>query len=102
MYSIHWSTLSEITFAEEIEFILKKWNQNEVDKFGQLVQKNLEMLSKNPLLVNCESNKNIYSFLISKQTTLYYKVSNEEMKINLILFWNNKKNPKLLDKYINH
>ena len=102
MYSIHWSTLSQITFTEEIEYIFKKWNQTEVDNFGLLVQENLTRLSKSPKIGNRYSNNNIYYFVISKQTSLFYKISEDELRIDLILFWNNKKNPKNLDKYINH
>ena len=101
MFSIRWSTLAEITFSEEVDFILKKWNQKEVESFGFLVHDVLKSLSKNPLIGNYFSEQNMYSFVISKQTTLYYKVTIDELKIDLILFWNNKKNPKLLDKYFN-
>lgn len=100
MYSIIWSTLAEITFAEEIEFILEKWNQVEVDKFDDLVRENLKRISKKPLIGNQKLNEQAYSLVISKQTTLYYSISDKEKTINLILFWNNKQNPKLLDKFL--
>lgn len=100
MYSIIWSTLAEITFAEEIEFIFEKWNQVEVDKFDDLVRENLNRISKNPLIGNQKLNVNVYSLVISKQTTLYYSLSDKEKTINLILFWNNRQNPKLLNKFL--
>ena len=100
MYSIIWSTMAEITFAEEIEFIFEKWNQVEVDKFDYLVRENLKRISKNPLIGNQKLNEQVYSLVISKQTTLYYSFSDNEKTINLILFWNNKQNPKLLNKFL--
>ena len=100
MYSIIWSTMTEITFAEEIEFIFEKWNQVEVDKFDYLVRENLKRISKNPLIGNQKLNEQVYSLVISKQTTLYYSFSDNEKTINLILFWNNKQNPKLLNKFL--
>lgn len=100
MYSIIWSTLAEITFAEEIEFIFEKWNQVEVDKFDDLVRENLKRISKRPLIGNQKLNEQAYSLVISKQTTLYYSFSDKEKRINLILFWNNNQNPKLLDKFL--
>ena len=48
MLEIYWSTLSKISFSEEIYFILRKWNQIEVDKFSELVYDYLERLTKNP------------------------------------------------------
>ena len=100
MYSIIWSTLAEITFADEIEFIFEKWNQIEVDKFDNLVRENLNRLSKTPLIGNQKLKENVYVIVISKQTTLYYSFSEEVKTINLILFWNNKQNPKLLEKLL--
>ena len=99
MYSIHWSKLAEITFSEEMDFIFEKWNQKEVDKFGLLVQNCLQSISENPKIGKNESENQVYSFVISKQTTIYFKISEIELRIDLILFWNNKKNPILLDKF---
>jgi plasmid stabilization system protein ParE len=102
MYSIHWSKLAEITFSEEMDFIFEKWNQKEVDKFGLLVQNCLQSISENPKIGKNESENQVYSFVISKQTTIYFKISEIELRIDLILFWNNKKNPILLDKYLDY
>ena len=102
MYSIHWSKLAEITFSEEMDFNFKKWNQKEVDKFGLLVQNCLQSISENPKIGKNESENQVYSFVISKQTTIYFKISEIELRIDLILFWNNKKNPILLDRYLNY
>ena len=102
MYSIHWSKLAEITFSEEMDFIFEKWNQKEVDKFGLLVQNCLQSISENPKIGKNESENQVYSFVISKQTTIYFKISEIELRIDLILFWNNKKNPILLDRYLNY
>ena len=99
MYSIHWSKLAEITFSEEMDFIFQKWNQKEVDRFGLLVQNCLQSISENPKIGKNESENQVYSFVISKQTTIYFKISEIELRIDLILFWNNKKNPILLDKF---
>lgn len=101
MYSIHWSKLAEITFSEEMDFIFEKWNQKEVDKFGLLVQNCLQTISENPKIGKSESENQVYSFVISKQTTVYFKIEESKLRINLILFWNNKKNPISLDKYLN-
>lgn len=102
MYSIHWSKLAEITFSEEMDFIFEKWNQKEVDRFGLLVQNCLQSISENPKIGKNESENQVYSFVISKQTTIYFKISEIELRIDLILFWNNKKNPILLDRYLNY
>ena len=100
MLDIYWSFLSKITFSEEIYFILRKWNQTEVDKFSELVYDSLEKLSKNPKIGIFNSKFNCFSIVISKQTTLFYKILESEKKVALILFWNNKQNPTYLKKML--
>lgn len=40
MYSFKWDTVEMETYIEESEFILKKWNLKEVEKFTSLVEEN--------------------------------------------------------------
>jgi plasmid stabilization system protein ParE len=98
-YLIIWEDLAEQSFIEEANFILTKWNLKEVEKFEILVENELERLSNNPTIGNI-SYKNIYSIVISKQTTIYYKIKSDSNLIELILFWNNLKNPNDLLKLV--
>jgi hypothetical protein len=98
MFEIYWQRLSEITFSEEMTFIFSKWNQFEVDKFSFLVHKNLDRLATNPFLG--KPINSVYKIVISKQTTLYYKVSESDKRIDLLVFWNNLKNPADLIKLL--
>ncbi|WP_051285257.1 hypothetical protein [Aequorivita capsosiphonis] len=43
---------------------------------------------------------NVRVSVISKQTTLVYKVFEKEGRIDLLLFWNNKKNPQEFQKFL--
>lgn len=99
-YHVHWLTLAELTFLDEIDFILKKWNINEVEKFTLLVYDFIDTLSQNPSIGKYSSNRKIYSLVISKQTTLYYSVLEDINQIDLLLFWNNKQNPSHLKKLL--
>lgn len=100
MLEIYWSTLSKISFSEEIYFILRKWNQIEVDKFSELVYDYLERLTKNPEIGIYNSKFNCYSIVISEQSTLFYRILESEKKLELVLFWNNKQNPVYLKKML--
>ena len=100
MFKINWESLAEITFEDEIDFIFQKWNQSEVDKFALLVSENLERLSKNATLGIYKSKYNCHSLVLSKQTTLYYKIIEDKSQIDLILFWNNQKKPADLMKLL--
>lgn len=93
-----WGEKAKQSYAEELEFIFKKWNTKEVEKFMLLVNDYLEKL-KSGIIEGKNSHKTgIKSLVISKQTTLFFDVNKTENSIELLLFWNNKRNPKLLKK----
>lgn len=100
MYTIVWQPNAEITFEEEMDFILKKWNYNEVQKFKDLVYKQISQLLLNPRLGNFKSEFQFFSLVISKQTTLYYDFDENSKIIDLHFFWNNLKNPDDLNKLL--
>jgi plasmid stabilization system protein ParE len=92
-YSFIWHEKAEITLQDEALFILKKWNELQVEKFQDLVLENLERLSINPEIGIYNKQFNAYFLVISKQTTLYYNFDTTTKIIELYLFWNNSKNP---------
>ena len=47
MLKVKWSTLAETTLVDEIDFIIKKWNLAEADKFVSLVYDYLEKMESN-------------------------------------------------------
>jgi plasmid stabilization system protein ParE len=107
-YHLDWTFSALNSYYEEIEFIYLKWNQNEVLNFEKLVEKELERLSKNPEIGTFNKKfkvftvviKNNYSIAISKQTTLIYRINDKVKSIELLLFWNNLKNPEDLNKLL--
>ena len=100
IYKIEWKPLATNTYFDEMEFILSKWNEVEVQNFDDLVYDYLNTLSKSPEIGRFDSENNCYSLVISKQTTLHYKIIEEKSQIDLVLFWNNSQNPKLLSKLL--
>ena len=67
-------------------------------KFEQFTIFELDRLSKAPKIGMLKSNK--YLISLSKQTTLLYIVKENEETIELLLFWNNQKNPEELNKLL--
>lgn len=98
-FKIFWTPTAEQTFSDEIDFILVKWNESAVVTFINLVDNCLVNLQAYPYLGQLIKNKGIHRFVISKQTTLFYKVYPESERIDLILFYNNLLDPKILHKY---
>ncbi len=97
--TILWTSLAEITFQEEIDFILQKWNTNEAGKFIDLVDEFTKSLSSNPYLGKISKKGDIRMFVLSEQTTVFYEVFENKNRIDLQLFWNNSRDTNELDKY---
>lgn len=100
IYDFKWQPNSEITYYQEVDFILLKWNFKEVQKFQDLVNENLERLSKNPEIGIFNDKFKMHSLVISKQTTIYYNFNDKTKIIDLYAFWNNSKNPDDLTKLL--
>ena len=100
IYKIEWKTIAIFSYFNKLDFILSKWNEIEVQKFEDLVYDFLETLSKTPEIGVFNPEINCFSIVISKQTTLYYKIIEDKSQIDLILFWNNSKSPDGLTKLL--
>ena len=99
-YQIIWQPNSEASYFEEIDFIFRKWNHVEVQKFQDLVFEILSRLAENPLIGKYDELSKVYTIVISKQTTLYYSFNHKEKNIDLHVFCNNLKNPTELTKLL--
>jgi len=97
-YKIKWKLAAKISYADEVDFIYRKWNVLEVLKFEKLVDESILRIHKTPSIATYSRKRNAHKLVISKQSTLYFRVNEIEKCIVLLLFWNNKKSPKLLHK----
>lgn len=85
---IVWSDEAEETYLETLEFILKKWDYKIAKAFENKVGNILELISKNNKLYPKSKKKNLYKAVISKQTSLVYSITKEE--IILVAFIDNR------------
>jgi plasmid stabilization system protein ParE len=93
---IYFTSTAQASLNSEADFILEKWNIQEVEKFLTLVNDFIERLSENPYLGKKSDEKEIRIFVLSKQTTVIYKVQESLNRIDILFFWNNKREPKRL------
>ncbi len=95
-----WSIESKFTYDKELEFIFEKWNNKEVVKFIQLVDEFVGKLEVGILKGKVLFHENLRSFVISKQTTVFFDYHEDSQLIELLLFWNNSQNPKKLKQLL--
>ena len=85
IYEIEWTPTAQSSFVDEVDFIFRKWNYKEVCKFEDLVEIEIRRIAVNPEIGILNSN-GIYSIVLSKQTTLYYRIKANFIWLNFFTF----------------
>ena len=98
--TLHWTENAIWSYHEECDFILKKWNKQEVRDFVDLVDENLKRLIRNPDIGKPYKIIGVHVLVISKQTSLAYTINKERNQLDLIFFWNNLQNPSDFKKHL--
>ena len=90
---IVWSKRASLKFDQIITYLIEEWGEKSAKQFIGKVFNFLEILSEFPEIGSVENKeKNIRGFTVVKQVNLYYRIKND--KIILILFFDNRQNPK--------
>lgn len=90
-YKIIWSPECEEDYTNIISYINDVWGVNAALNFMEKTERALEHLEQNPLMFAAVNHQQIRRIVINKATSLYYYVSADT--IELLYFWNNKRNP---------
>jgi len=74
------------------EFIENKWSLKQTHEFLLKVHKTINLVSEQPYMFKAsEFDKDIRIGLVSKQTSFYYKI--RENEIIILFFWDNRQEP---------
>ncbi len=92
-YRIDWAVEAINNLDSIIDYLTNKWTIREIKNFYKLLDKKLELLSKNPdLFSNSELKPNVKRCVLSKQTSIYFEV--KDSHIVILTLFDNRKNPK--------
>lgn len=89
------SAKAEASFFHIKEFISTKWSENIAAEFEIKTLKILDLLSRHPQMFPLmDKKRNIRRCLITKQTSMYYRI--DENEIFIITFFDNRQNPETM------
>jgi len=81
-YKLFWTGNAKSELKDITDYIENNWNETAIKKFFRKLEKNLEILQSAPFSYPESSvKKQIRRMVISKQTTIYYKVLENEIVI---------------------
>ena len=90
--TIIWSPRSKLDYTKLIDYLIEEWGQQSSDNFKDRLREVLNRISENPALYQASKKKsNIRRCVVSKQTSLYYRVKKRE--IELITFFDTRQHP---------
>src|SRR5688572_28870241 len=85
---INWTSESEKTFSQNIDYLSKEWDVLVLNRFLDRVEGALENIRSNPKSYPLHRpNENVHRCVIHERIILYYRIVDDET-IDLLTFWN--------------
>lgn len=98
---IIWTRLAKITYKEVLENLHLRWTKNETKNFIVLTNDLLEQIKNLQIVCPFVNEKlGIRKGFIHKNVSLFYKEDRKNNTIYLVTFFNNRMNPKELNKLL--
>ena len=95
---VRWTPKARRTYTEIINYLETDWTEKEIKTFIAKVDHLLELIRHNPEMgEESRKKKNIRKILITKQNSLYYRVKSHKKELQLLVFWDNRKDPGNLE-----
>ena len=96
-YKLIWSDEALTNLKQIILYLEEKWTTTEIKKFANLLDRQLFRIQNNPFLFpKSDVRENYRKAVLSKQTTIYYRVFNFE--IHIVTLFDNRQDPKKIEK----
>lgn len=90
-----WTVRATTTYWEVIDYLAAEFSEKTVIDFVTTVHNKIELISANPMLFRKSiSQKNVFITVIHKRLTLTYRYKPLKKRIELLVFWGTRKNPK--------
>lgn len=93
-YKIIWAPEAITTFDNVINYLSEHWSPKEVVGFIEQVEHTIRLLERNPFLFRGSEKQNLHEALVTKHNLLLYQIIESSKRIELISFWDNRRNSK--------
>lgn len=94
-FSIKWTTKAQISLNIILEFYLKQNGNAQYSLvLAQEIEDGIKILLKHPLSGKSIGLKNIHELVFERNSVFYHVIQNE---IHILLVWDNRRDPELLE-----
>lgn len=96
MRSILWNNRAKLDYFENIDYLLNNWSEKEAQKFIDDVNHLEYILKQGNVDFQDTDFKGVKRFVIRKQITLFYRITDSK-NVEFLRFWNNYKDDNKLN-----
>lgn len=101
-YEIIWTDRAFRSFEEICDYLFNFFGEKELEKFINRANSLIETIALDPrIFKKLEGREHVHHGFLHQNTTLFYKVNENEKRVYLLLFWDNRQNPFRLGLEIN-
>lgn len=93
-FKIIWSPKAVDTFENVIDYLQTNWTEKEIRNFVMETEHVIHLISVNPHLFRSSEKENIFEAIITKHNLLLYQINQEIKSIELLSFFDTRKDPK--------
>lgn len=90
---VFWTKRAEKSFDNIIDYLSTNWSEKEVRNFVRKTFTIIDYISEKPRMFPYSIQLDIFNAVITKQTSLVYRLI-EDKQIDILFFWDNRRNPK--------
>jgi plasmid stabilization system protein ParE len=89
-----WTREAEESFEGIIDYLQAEWSEKEVRSFVRKADALIRQIEKNPYQFSASRFYEIRRAVITKHTSLFYRVNEQDQIVELYSFWDNRRNPE--------
>jgi plasmid stabilization system protein ParE len=89
-----WTEEAIENLSKVIKYLEENWTEKEIKKFLTKLNKHISLIQTQPDSFPKANNYNVRRSVVTKQTTLYYSISQDTLHI--VSIFDNRQNPKKL------
>lgn len=93
--TIIWTQRALNTYFKVADFLQQEWGETVLSNFAGEVEKILMHIKEKPYMFEVSKKyKNIRKGCINEHNTLYYRIKPRKKEIELLIFWDNRRDYK--------
>ena len=96
MRDVLWTVNAERSYNDVLDYLIKNWTDKEYLKFTERTRQLLKSIQLHPFsFQKSDKYPNYRRAILVEMISVYYSV--DDNRINLLMFWNNRRNPESLN-----